>query len=150
MSSFLPPFLPEETHNFSSILKYSRWKNFHFYESGIFSQQTGLPGNFYLVLNSPHSPGLLLLSASVLFFFFYYYFDHRLLGTGVVPPGAAIGLLWDEGQRCPGQPESSSGLGKMNAELHLCQRFLLPVSAALLLSHILAPFIFDCPFLFDC
>lgn len=94
MSSVLPTLLPEETHNLSSILKFSQRKNFHFYESDIFSQQTGLLGNSYLVLNSPHSPGLQLLSAS---FFYYYYFDHRLLRTGVVPPGAAISLLWDEG-----------------------------------------------------
>ena len=64
MSLVLPPLLPEESHNFSSILKYSQRKNFHFYESGIFSQQTVLMGNSYLVLNSPHSPGLRLLSAS--------------------------------------------------------------------------------------
>lgn len=63
MSSVLPPFLPEETHNFSSISKYSQRENFHFYATGIFSQQTGLLGNSYLVLNSPHSPGLQLLSA---------------------------------------------------------------------------------------
>lgn len=96
ISSVLPPLLSEETHNFSSISKYSQRKNFHFYVTGIFSQQTGLLGNFYLVLNSPHSPGLQLLSA---FFFsnYYYYFDHRLLRTGFVPPGAAISLLWDEG-----------------------------------------------------
>lgn len=73
-----------------------------------------------------------MLSAS----FFNYYFDDKLLRTGTVPPGAARILLWDEGQRCPAQTESSSSSGKMNTKW----TFLLPTPAALLLSHILAPF----------
>lgn len=131
MSPVLPSLLPEETHNFSSILKFSQRKNFHFYESGIFSQQTVLTGNSYLDLNSPHSPGLRFLPLSFCFF----NFDHRLLRTGTVLLellSASCGMK----DRCPGQP--TSNLGELNSQLNIDQAFLLAVSTALFLLYVFA------------